>query len=240
MSGLSTVFKLGFEISPIILTGGGIATNMPGGMLPIVAITEAANFATGLLDGGTDMSLDAFFAHWVPIPGGTLINNQFGKYPFANQSVAANAVITQPLQISMKMICPVKSAGGYAAKLVTITALQAALAAHGAGGGTYTVATPSFLYTNCLLLDVKDISGGESKQAQTVWQFDFEQPLITLASAQAAQNSLMSQITNGTPISGTPAWSGLGNSVGLPPSGVAPSVIPSATSLTGAGVSGFP
>lgn len=240
MSGLSTVFKLGFEISPVILTNG-IATNIPGGMLPIVSITEAANFVTGLLDGGSVLSLDNFFAHWLPIPGGTLANNQIGMYPFANQTVAANAIIAQPLQISMRMICPVKSSGGYAAKLVTISALQAALAMHNNMGGTYTVATPSFLYTNCVLLGMKDITGGgESKQLQTEWQFDFLQPLVALADAQSAMNGLMSKISSGTPISGDPAWSGLEPSVGVPPSGAAPSLIPAATQLSGSSAAGFP
>ena len=238
MSGLSTVFKLGFEISPVILTNG-IASNIPGGMLPIVSITEAANFITGLLDGGSVLSLDNFFAHWVPLPGGTLANNQIGKYPFANQSVAANAIIAQPLNISMMMICPAKTAGGYASKLATMTALKAAIAAHDASGGTYTVATPACIYPNLVLLDIKDVSNGQSKQTQTHYQWDFEQPLITLNDAQSAMNGLMSKITAGTPISGDPAWSGLQPTVGIPPSGAAPSIVPAATQLSGSSVAGF-
>jgi hypothetical protein len=233
MSGLSTVFKLGFEISPVILTNG-IAENIPGKMLPIVSITEAANFVTGLLDGGSVLSLDNFFAHWVPIPGSTLANNQIGQYPFANQTVAANAIIAQPLQISMRMICPVKTSGGYAAKLVTISALQAALASHNNSGGTYTIATPSFLYTNCVMLGMKDISNGQSKQVQTEWQFDFLQPLVALADAQSALNGLMSKISGGTPISGDPTWS----SIGTP--AATPSLVPAATPLSGISVGGSP
>ena len=157
MSIIDTAFRLGFEISPVILTGG-VATNIgPGGVLPIVSITESINFLTGLLSGGGDLSLDDFFAHFQPLPGSTLAENQIGAYPFANQSVAANAIIAQPLRVSLQMFCPVKSSLGYAAKLATMSALQAVLAQHNAMGGTYTVATPSYIFTNCILLSLKDV-----------------------------------------------------------------------------------
>lgn len=235
MSILSSAFKLGFEISPIILTGG-VATNIPGGMLPIVSITEAANFVTGLLSGGTDASLDDFFAHFMPIPGSTLAENQIGHYTFANQAVAANAIIAQPLRVSMLMICPVKSALGYAAKLATFTALQAVLAQHDASGGTYTVATPAFIWTNCISLSLKDVTSGESKQTQYIYQWDFEQPLVTQQQAQQAQNTLMSKLSGGLPTDGS--LSGAGSTVGVPPSGAAPSLIPASQSLSGASASG--
>ena len=105
-------FKLTYELSPIILTGG-IATNIPGGGLPIVSITEALNFTEGLLSGGEDLDLDDFFAHFVPLAGSSLIDQQIAKYPLANQTVAANAVITQPLNISMRMIVAAKDGVGY-------------------------------------------------------------------------------------------------------------------------------
>ena len=41
------MYKLGFEISPVILCDG-IAQAIPGGMLPIVALTQSASFVTGL------------------------------------------------------------------------------------------------------------------------------------------------------------------------------------------------
>ena len=201
-----TVFKLGFEISPIILTNG-IASKIPGGMLPIISITEAANFVKTLLSGGNVLNLDNYFAHFRPLPGATLQNNQIGQYPFANQSIAANAIITQPLDVSLIMSCPVKSAGGYTAKMITLSALKAALDAHNSSGGTYIVATPSYIYKNCILTNMRDVSGGESKQAQTDWQFDFPQPLISLSDAQKSQNSLMSKLSGGTSFSGKPSWS---------------------------------
>lgn len=223
----STLFKLGFQISPIILTNG-IASTIPGGMLPIIAITEAANFVEGLLGGADVLSLDSFFAHFRPLPGSTLQNNQIGKYPFANQSVAANAIITEPLNVSLLMSCPVKPDANYAAKLMTLTALKVTLDSHNAAGGTYIVATPSFIYANCILTGVRDVSGGESKQVQTDWQFDFEAPLISLAAAQQAQNTLMSKLSSGTAISGTPAWSGLAS---------ASNVLTNAKSLIGSAIS---
>lgn len=229
-----TAFKLSFEISPVILTGG-IAQAIPGGMLPIVAITEALNFVDGLLSGGDALSLDDFFAHFVPLPGSTLIDQQIGEYTFANQAVAANATIAQPLQIALRMICPAKEDLGYAVKLATMTALQATLAQHNSAGGTYTVATPSYFYTNCVMLDLTDGSNQQSKQAQNTYVWRFRRPLLTLQDAQQAQNNLMSQITNGTQINGVPAWSGLGPTVGNPASLAGPAgAVPSAISPAGA------
>src|SRR5580692_8765118 len=88
-------YKLEFEISPITLTGG-IALNIPGGMLPMLAISQAGSY-TGLISGGTNVNLDDFFASFYPIPGSKLISQQIGHYPFANQTVASNAIIVQPL-----------------------------------------------------------------------------------------------------------------------------------------------
>jgi hypothetical protein len=229
-------FKLSFQLAPIILTGG-IAASIPGGMLPLIAITQALTFTDGLLSGGSDLTdLDDFFANFHPLPGATLIDQQIGKYPFANQTVAANAVIVQPTTISMRMIIPAtQTSGGYAGKLATMMALQSTLAAHNISGGTYTVATPSYFWTNCVFLRMVDVSRTDDLQAQNTWQLDFEKPLLTLQDAQQAQNNLMSQISAGTPISGTPSWSGLGPTVGNPASIAAPSIVPSSTASAGAG-----
>lgn len=228
-------YKLSFQLSPIILTGG-IASAIPGGMLPIISITEAFNFVDGLLSGGDNLDdLDGFFATWHPLPGATMIDQVIGTYPFANQATAANAVIRQPLSISMRMICPARNEAGYAIKLATMLALQATLAQHNASGGTYTIATPSFFYTDCVMGPMRDVSTSQTKQAQNTWQLDFTKPLLTLADAQQAQNNLMAQITSGTAISGAPSWSGLAPTVGNPGSLAGPSIVPAASNSAGSG-----
>jgi hypothetical protein len=231
------IFKLGYEISPIILVNG-IASQIPYQMLPIVALTQAADFTLGLLSGNDLPNLDSYFAHWKPLPGTTLIQNQIGSYPFANQAIAANAIIAQPLQISMLMNVPVQTEGGYTAKLAAMTVLQQTLVAHNAAGGTYTVATPAQIFTNCILILVRDVSGGESKQVQHTWQFDFVQPLITINQAQQVYNSLMNKIAGGLPTGLTPSWSGLSSTTGSNLVGASGAAIPSVTNLTGSLASG--
>ena len=62
-------------------------------------------------------------------------------------------------------------------------------------GGTYTIATPVYFYTNTVMTGMRDTSNNASAQAQNTYQLDFEQPLLTLQDAQAAQNNLMAQLT---------------------------------------------
>lgn len=208
------IFKTLFELSPIFLTGKGAAEFVPFNVLPLLTLTEALNLPVALITGAENIELDAFFAHYVPIPGGTLFDNAASEYPFANQAVAANALIQNPLQIALRMICPVRETLGYATKLATMMLVQKTLDYHNNNGGTYTVATPSYFYTNLIMTGMRDISGSDSKQAQHTWQLEFRQPLLTLEAAQAAQNGLMSKITGGTQVNGTPAWSGVDSSIG--------------------------
>lgn len=235
-------FQLAFECSPIVFVNG-LAQNIPGQMLPIIAITEAASFIGGILSGGTTPDLGQFFAHFFPLPGATLAEWQIGEYPFANQAVAANALIAQPLSLSMLMRCPPQpSSGGWATKLVTMTALQAAVAAHNAAGGTYTVITPSYFYTNLILTALRDISHKTGGNPQDDWQWDFRQPLLTLNQAQSVQSSLMSKLSSGTAIDGQPSWTGLSPTLGNPNTVQAPSILPSAGSaapLTAPNTTGF-
>ena len=230
-------YQLSFQVSPIIFTGG-IASLIPGGMLPALAISDAISFTTGLLSGATDFSLDDAFAQFMPLPGSTLIDNKIGMYPFANQSVAANAIIFEPLTISLMMLCPVKSNGpGYASKLASMIALQSSFSQHNQQGGTYTIATPSYFYTNCVMVRMEDASRSDSKQVQTAWKIDFIQPLISLSSVEQAQNSLMNQLSGGLPTDGS--TSGLGQPVGQPASLAGASVVPSASNSASSGVSGL-
>lgn len=220
-------FELAFVVSPIVFVGG-IAQNIPGGVLPIGLATGALSLIGGLLSGGSAPDLQSIFPRFQPLPGGTLADFDLGRYPFANQAVAANATIAQPLTLSMHMYWPAQPRlGGYASKLIGMMALQSAIAQHGVSGGTYTVLTPSYFYTNLILRGMRDITSGAAKQVQSDWQLDFELPLLTLNQAQSVQNSLMSKLTSGTAIDGQPAWSGPSNTVGLANSAQAPNVIPS-------------
>lgn len=216
------IYKLGFELSPIILHNG-VAANIPGQLLPIISITQAASLGIGLLGGNLD--IDNFFCHFKPIPGGTLIANEIGRYPFANQTIAANAIIQHPIGVSMLMECPVNQESGYISKFMTISALKGVLDYHNSLGGTYVVATPSYVYWDCILLGLTDASSGESKQPQNAWRWDFTKPLITAQQAASAQNSMMSKLSNGGMVT-SPSWSGLGSSI-------APTLYPQLTSLIG-------
>jgi hypothetical protein len=231
-------FQMSYEWSPITLIGG-IAQNMNGGALPILYLLQPGAFPNGILSGGNNINPDDIFAHFQPVPGGKLIDNEIAEFPLANQIVAANAVIVQPLRISLVMKAPAQGEGGYASKLSTITALRTALASHTTSGGTYNVSTPSYIYTNCLLLDLVDVSGTQTAQVQTEWQWNFEQPLLTIAQAQQAQNNLMSKMSSGTQVSGTDGavnWTGPDNTVNQPQSLAMPSYVPSGSGTNSSAV----
>lgn len=196
-----TAYDLAFQVSPIILVGGSYGAGMP----IIGLVGQLAALAQGIVSGG--ISTDAFFARFLPLPGGTLISNAIGRYPFANQQVAANAIIQQPLNISLRMICPVRETGGYLTKLAILTSLQTALQAHCSAGGTFNIATPAFIYTNCILTGMTDVTSGTTAQKQVEYELTFEQPLITQAAATAALNTLMGRLTGGQQVT-SPLWSG--------------------------------
>lgn len=208
-------YDLAFQVSPIILQNG-IAAAVTGGMLPIVMLTgQLASFIQGFASTSSASTLlDSFYCRFLPIPGATVINNTVGQYPFANQQVAANAIIEQPNTISLQMIAPVKDTGGYLTKLAIFTSLRTSLQQHNISGGTYAIATPSYIYTNCVMTTMVDVTPGGSKQQQIMWQLDFVQPLITQQQAQAAQASMTQALTNGTQITGTPSWSSAATSTG--------------------------
>ena len=86
--------------------------------------------------------------------------------------------------------------------------LKKTLDYHHQSGGTYSIATPSYIYTGCILSAMTDATGGESNQVQTAWRFDFVQPLITLEDA-GAFSAFMQSLEGGLPIIGNPTWSGL-------------------------------
>ncbi|HBZ7597780.1 TPA: hypothetical protein R1B10_001123 [Klebsiella pneumoniae] len=191
------LYKLGFEISPVILCGG-IAEEIPGGMLPIVALTQSASFVSGLLGGAIELnSLDKYFCHWRATAGATMVDYDIGRYPFANQAVAANALLFQPLRVSLLMDAPVNENTGAMTKFVTLSALQMVLQGHANLGGTYIVATPGIIYNNCILRTVRDVTGANEPLPQRQWLWEFEQPLITEAWADRVKNNYLSKIDAG-------------------------------------------
>lgn len=218
-------FKTAYQTSPIVLTGG-IAQFMPGGVLPLLALTQGLSFTLGLLAGG-NVGVDDYFANFEPLPGSSLIRQKVGVYPFANLAVAGNATITEPLNISLLMTVPASAAGGYLTKSAIMSALQATLAQHNAAGGTFAVATPAYYYTTCILTDLRDVTPAQSKQVQMAYQWDFYIPLLTLESLLSVQNSLLNAITNGLPLQSQDgsAFSSLAT-VGSPPSGATAAISP--------------
>jgi len=191
-------YNLAFQISPIMLVGGIVGTQ--GQMEPITTYM-------GSMAGTVDANGNPVGAIFVPLPGATLIAQAIGEYPFPNQQVAANSTIVQPNIISMEMIAPVNQAGGYATKQSALSGMQSTFAKHNAAGGTYTIATPAFVYYALVMTGMTDVTGEDGRQQQIRWQLDFRQPILTAAGAFAAQGATMNQITNGSQM-GTPSWSG--------------------------------
>jgi hypothetical protein len=195
--GLNTgmlAYKLAFEKSPIFLTDG-LAAAAPGSILPLISITEAADLIRAAAGNSIAASLDSYFATFFPMPGAKLMSAQLGKYPFANQKTAANALIVQALNFSMRMNVTPKLSGAMITRTMIMSALKAALDAHAALGGTYTVLTPSYMYVGCVLLEMTDITSGESLHQQTDWQLNFEQPLLNTTEATQTMNALMKKLS---------------------------------------------
>lgn len=187
--GASADFAAIYQTSPIYLVNG-VAQSMSGGTLAM-----ADTLPTG-------------FATFKPMPGGSLLKSECAQYPMANQAVAGNAIIQLPTNLSMLMVCPATATGTpYESKFSVIQALVATLLQHNSLGGVYTVYTPAFTWESGILLDVRDVTDANLKQAQAMFEFDFFFPLITIASAQAAKGSLYQTITGGLPIVGQPSFS---------------------------------
>ena len=184
-----TIFEAAFEISPIILQGG--LAQFSGGYLPLTAITEIIDYP--------GLSSKQFFAHYKPLAGSTLAEWQIAEYPFVNLQMAANAQIQMPLKVSLLMVAPAQTGGGYLFKQAIFTALKIALENHVQLGGTFTVLTPAYTYTNCLLTSLRDVSSPSDKQAQTMYQWDFVQPLITESGALQVVGQLMDRVGGGLP-----------------------------------------
>jgi hypothetical protein len=241
MSNLAA-YQSQFELSPIILNGGlagptgvlslteialnagngnsnspftvqnalGVAGNLLSGGGNINPYNASVTLANWILNKGNVVP----FAHFSVITGGTLLNNQLGKYPYANQQIAANSIIVQPNNFSMLMKLPINQNNSLSSRLSIITGLTKMLDQHTTTGGTFTVLTPSYTYIGCVLLMLKDVSNSDDKKTQTAWQFDFEVPLTTYAAATKVLNNLTQTMQLGSSIA-PPQISGSLSQVGV-------------------------
>jgi hypothetical protein len=227
-------WRLLYQISPIFLTNG-IATPVPGGQIPLIALTNPEVY-TALFSSSTQtlpasqiqsFNLDNAFGFFQPVAGGSLIEQLIAEYPFANLNVAANAIVRNPVNVSLIMVTPMKTGQAWMVKLATMTMIKNTLDNHNNAGGTYTVFTPSWTYTNMLMKGIFDVSIGSSPLPQNAWRWDFTRPLVSTEDAESALGNLMLKITNGvaidigttTPLTaiGTPA-----NSVNIIPGNIPP------------------
>lgn len=200
-----------FQTSPIILSGGLFSSALGGVMALSGLVSTVVNSVTGS---------DALpTVRYVPLPGATVISNTVATYPFANRNVAGNAVIRNPKNVSLLMIAPVNSVGGYLLKMATFMALQSTFEAHTAAGGTFHVLTPSYPYFDCLMTSMTDVTSGEGHQQQIQWQIDFFQPLVTQQQAQTAWNGMMSMISGGQQLM-TSSWNEAASVAGTPVQGM--------------------
>lgn len=200
-------FIRSYQVAPIILVDG-IAAAVPQGKMTILSLTE------GTEDVNYPNESD-YFANFKILPGGTLIDFTPAEYPYASMSMAANAMLQQALKFSMEMICPIRNGrNNYTALQQTITRIQQRTEKHNLSGGSYTVGTPGFIYTNCLLTSLRDTSSAGDKTVQARFQWDFVCPLITAQQAEATFNNLYSKLQNGLPVSNPPTNSGLSASIG--------------------------
>jgi hypothetical protein len=126
MTGIAD-YRLRYEYSPIVLIGG-LCDALPGGVLPVTSLVDSINSPVQSPQP-SETALDTGLpgVAFYPIPGSTAVDNHIGMYPFANQSVAANAIISQPLTISMLMVVPNRNLGD---KRAAFENLQAQLAKH--------------------------------------------------------------------------------------------------------------
>jgi len=198
MNPVSSAFTLAYEVSPIIFTGGLVSFSPIG--LPMVAITQALTDARSvnqtILSGGNIAQFNQPFFTWRPLPGSTLWESEVAEFPFYTNQIAANAQVQRPLRISMLGHCPATGETPFSLKIATLMALQAFIQNHINAGGTFTVLTPSYTYTNCLLTNFVDVSTGETNQAQVSWQLDFIQPLLTFPSTSGLLNTFTQTIAN--------------------------------------------
>jgi hypothetical protein len=212
-------WQLTYQVSPIFLTGGSVS-NYPGGVLPLIWLTQRTgdpnapyNYSVMNLVTFPIASLDDAFGAFSVLPGGALVKQEVAKYPFANQWSAANATIREPTTLSVIMDTPMRGANAWMNKFAIMTALKATLETHNNNGGTYTVMTPAFMFTDMILTSLTDANrpiSPNNSVPQNAWRFDFEKPLVSQADLQAVYSlsARMLQLTNGVPPVGTGGGAG--------------------------------
>lgn len=212
-------FQLSYQVCPIVLMEGIAGT----GVLPIAQLLNPSvdssvfqvNNAAGPIGSGAGLvtgtgdddssTVGPVFGSFRVLPGGTLMDNDIAHFPLASMAVAANAVITSPLRLAVEMVSPAGGGVSLSQRLSLFTSLKNVLDNHIAAGGYFNVATPAFIYTGCLLLNLVDASDvPDGAQTQTRWVWNFEQPLLTLQQAQAAVNNAMSKVSAQTYNAGDP------------------------------------
>lgn len=218
-----SAFSLAFQKTPILLAGG-IAENIPGGIMPIAVLTEGLNLVNGLLQGklsDTGLDADLLTTNFKVSPGSTLIAQDVAAYPFFNMATAGNAMIRRPNRVTMNMTRPATTTnGGYITKPITFTGIKLVLDKHHELGGTYHVLTPAFIYGGCVLRTMTDVSGfsDQIKQVQYEWAFEFEQPLLYISQLNIIMGDLMTRFDQATSAAGN-FWSSAKQSI----SGIIPS-----------------
>jgi hypothetical protein len=197
-------WQLLYQITPIWLKDGIVTQSISGNMLPLLAILNADAMNAGFMGtqnaGNSQWSLDDAFGIFQPAPGGSLIQQAIAEYPFANLSVAANAIVRNPINISLVMLTPMKTSQAWSWKMATITSLKQTLDNHNNAGGTYVVFTPGFIYQDMLMTSLTDVSTAQSVLPQNAWRWDFTRPLVQLSELANAQSNLISKITGQLPI----------------------------------------
>jgi len=203
-------FKRAYQLAPILLTGG-IAANLPNGQMTVLTLTEGT-------DSPNYSDDSQYFAHFKPLPGGTLVDFTAAEYPFASMNMAANAMLQNALKLSLHMDCPARTGAlSYPSIQAIITRIRQQLTAHILAGGSFTVATPGNIYENCLLLALRDVSSAGDRKVQGAFQWDFVQPLITQQAATKSFNNLYTKLANGLPVPNPPTNSGLSTVIGNAP-----------------------
>jgi hypothetical protein len=204
----ATQAQLSYQVCPIILTGG-IADQIPGGALPILNLFGGAPPASPAASLGLPFDigdLDEAFGAFNVLPGGTLVSQSISKYPFANQWVAANAVIREPITVSVIMDAPMRpmrtiypGVDVWTIKKAVMSSLKSVLDQHNNKGGTYVISTPAFQYDNMIMTALTDNSRGGNSLPQNAWRFDFERPLSALAELSQAYGAFIQKATAQVP-----------------------------------------